>query len=329
MKTVVVFGATGGIGVYLVSDLLSAGYDVVAVGRRLSDNGYFESIGAKYVSINIEKPIDRNLLPAHVFAVVHLAGAMPARMKGYKPSQYIDSIMKGALNVLDYAVSAEADRIIYSHSISDISYAYGTTQGMDETIPGKFTPNDDHSVYSICKMAAVNLVEHYFYKHGLKRFIIRIPNVYIYHPDPYFYVDGERQWQNYRLVIEKATKGDDIEIWGDPNKVRDMLYIKDMTGMMMCALVANVDGGIYNAGTGIGTSLEDQIRGIVNVFDEERQSSVTYHPDKPSLVQYVMDVTKAKNELGYKPRYGYYEYLHDFKKEMKANRFKTLYEKPI
>jgi len=44
-------------------------------------------------------------------------------------------------------------------------------------------------------------------------------------------------------------------------------------------------------------------------------------PDKPSAMEYIMDIENAKTELGYKPEYTYKKYLDDYKIEMQNNRF--------
>lgn len=171
------FGATGTVGTYAVIALQKQGYDVVAVGRRASDNVFFAQNGMKYVSVDITDKEAFNVLPQKdVYAVVHLAGAIPARMKGYCPQTYIDSILTGTLNVLDYCVSVSANRIVFAQSVADVSYMYGNNVLIPADAVQRFPLNDDHSVYSICKNAAVNLIEHYYVKYGLKRFVLGFPN---------------------------------------------------------------------------------------------------------------------------------------------------------
>ena len=56
---------------------------------------------------------------------------------------------------------------------------------------------------------------------------------------------------------------------------------------------------------------------MVDVFSEEgRKSKIVMRPDKPNAPQYIMDITPAVEELGYKPQYSYLEMLRDFKTEM-------------
>ena len=75
-------------------------------------------------------------------------------------------------------------------------------------------------------------------------------------------------------------------------------------------------------GTGIGTSLKEQIEGIVEVFSpKDKKSEIIQAKDKPNAPQYIMDIEPAKKELGYEPKYDYINMLKDFKKEMEEKRF--------
>ena len=87
--------------------------------------------------------------------------------------------------------------------------------------------------------------------------------------------------------------------------------------MLYKALFVDRSNGYYNVGTGVGTSLLDQIKGIVQVFSKPgHESTITSRPDMPNAPKYIMDIEPAVRELGYKPRYDYISMLKDFKAEM-------------
>uniref|UniRef100_UPI0040289A6A GDP-mannose 4,6-dehydratase n=1 Tax=Eshraghiella crossota TaxID=45851 RepID=UPI0040289A6A len=137
-----------------------------------------------------------------------------------------------------------------------------------------------------------------------------------------YYVDGIERKIGYRLLIDKAIKGEDIEIWGDKNRKKDMVYVKDFCQMMYKALQSDRKFGHYNVGTGVGTTLEKQIEGIVKVFSsEDNKSKIIERADKPNSPQYVMDIQAARDELGYEPKYNYIDMLKDIKREMIEKRF--------
>lgn len=101
---IVVFGASGNTGTYFIKYFLENNkdkkYEIVAVGTRATDK--FEKMGVKYFQVDITKKEDFEKLPKDVYAVVDLAGAMPARMEGYNPQYYIDVNITGNLNILEY-----------------------------------------------------------------------------------------------------------------------------------------------------------------------------------------------------------------------------------
>ena len=91
--------------------------------------------------------------------------------------------------------------------------------------------------------------------------------------------------------------------------------------MLYKALFVNRECGYYNVGTGIGTSLLNQIKGIIEVFSpEESKSDLIMCPNKPNAPQYIMDITPAREELGYEPQYDYISMLNDMKKEMENQK---------
>ena len=96
--------------------------------------------------------------------------------------------------------------------------------------------------------------------------------------------------------------------------------------MMYRALLSSVNGGTYNAGTGIRTTLKEQIEGMIRVFNPtDRKSDIIYKPEGSSFTSFVMDIDNAKEDLKYEPEYTYIKYLEDYKKEQELKRFDDLW----
>ena len=94
---------------------------------------------------------------------------------------------------------------------------------------------------------------------------------------------------------------------------------------MYKTLITDRSTGHYNAGTGVGTSMQEQIEGIIDVFSPEgKRSEIIYCPEKRNAMEYIMDISNAEEEIGYKPEYFYREYLEDYKREMNGSRFEGL-----
>lgn len=327
MKKIMIIGATGSCGSYTAIGLKSEGYNVVAVAHRPSDNGFFEEKGIPYFSIDIRKKETFAKLPTDIDVVLHFAGMMPAQMKGYNPQEYVDSIITGTLNVLEWMRECGCKKIIFTQSIADILYKFGTTEPIDDDVERKFPLATDHSVYSICKNTAVNLIEHYHAQYGFQRFIVRLPTIYCYKPSPFYSVNGEKRWLGWRYIIDQAMKGNPLEVWGNPQSTKEMVYVGDFVNMMECCIKANHNGGIYNMGCGHPVSIEYQIKKIAEVFNGDKKSDIIYKPEKPSSPQFVLSIEKARKELGYEPKYDFVKLLKGFKHDMETEPMAKIWGK--
>lgn len=328
MKKVLVFGASGETGRYFIDYFLEHDadheYELIAIGNR--ETHFFEEyFGIQYIRMNIVDKEDFGKLPRDgVYAVVDLAGYMPARSDGDYTEKMLNVNLMGTLNILNYCIEVKANRILFAQSFGDILPHAANYPTLTVNLPKCFSYNTDHTVYLIAKCAAVDLIEYYHQHYGLGRFIFRLPTVYLYAKDRFFYRDGKKTTLWYRVLIDKAVNGEDMEVWGDPEKVKDMVYVKDFAQMLYLAVKADRDEGFYNVGTGVGTSLREQFEVMAEVLGGEHKSKISYRPDMPSTGEYVMDITPAVKELGYKPEYFYRDFLLDYRKEMELGRFDTL-----
>ncbi len=323
MKRIVIFGASGGTGKYFTKYFIEHCRDndceIIAAGRR--ETNFFDALGVRYVRLDITDRNDFNRLPDEIYAAVDLAGMMPARMEGYDPYKYIDVNITGTLNILEYCRKSKADRILFAQSFGDIKDHGEDSPLLKVDMPRRFSFKSDHTVYVMTKNFAVDLIENYHQVYGIKNFIFRLPTIYLYSPNDSYYVDGVKRKVGYRIIIDRAIAGESIEVWGDASRVKDMVYVKDFCQMLYKAVFVNRDTGYYNVGTGKGTSLLDQIQGIADVFNPEgKKSELIMRPDKPNAPQYIMDISSAREELGYEPEYDYISMLKDMKREMQRQK---------
>jgi len=328
-KNIVIFGATGGVGAYTALYLKENGYNVFAVGHRKSDNGFFKDYGIDYYSVNIINKDSFNVLPKdNIYAVIHLAGVLPARMENYYPQKYIDANITGTLNVLEYSRSVNIKKFVFANTLADVYYLCGGTDLISADAISKFPIDSDHSVYTITKNTAVSLIEHYSYKYNFTHFVIRFANIFMYHPDPFFYKNGKKKAKGLYNIIKQAEKGEDIELWGNPQRIRDSFYVKDCTQLIEKCLSSESQGGKFNVGTGIGLSRQKQIEGIIEVFcPNDHKSKIIFRPDLPDSPQFMLDISKNIKELNFKPKYDYISYLEDFKHEKENNTFEKIWGK--
>ncbi len=329
MKTIVIFGATGKVGCYASLYLKEKGYNVVAVGKRESDNGFFTDYDIPYFSVDILKQDAFGVLPQKdVYGVVHMAAVLPASMQGYQPRVYVESNIYGTMNVLDYAVSAGVQRFVFPKSVSDVYHLYGSQKPIDPDAQPQFPINSDHTIYAITKNAAVDIIRHYAARYDFRYYVLRFPNIFCYHPKPTMFKDGKRIWKGQRAIIEQAKKGEDIELWGSPDCSRDVFYVKDCCQIIEKTMSSDGESGIYNVGNNMPVTRMQQIEGIIEVFGSKNpKSKIIINRDKPDSPNFCLDITKTIKQLGYKPEWDYMSFLKDLKKEMELNRFEKLWGK--
>lgn len=326
MNTVMIIGAAGMIGVYLTDELLEKGIKVIAVCHKQKDTEAFARRGIESYTLDISNKCNFDVLPkSGIDSVVLLAGILPAGMKGYFPEIYFQINTIGALNVLEYCRINNIPQVLYSQSHSDVS-GYWKEEIIDAYAQPSINYNNDHTVYIISKIAAAELLENYHQMYGLSYALFRLPNIYSYHPNKYYYVDGKQKIVAYRMFIDKAIAGDDIEIWGNPQMKRDIVYVKDLTQMFFLAIEKKIKRGKYNISNGTEITLEQQVKDTIDIFSSiEKKSKIIYRPEmKINDIKYHYDISNAIKDLGYKPKYFHIEMLKDMKDEMLKKRFDFL-----
>lgn len=327
---VIVVGATGFIGLYTVEKLLESGYEVIATGNTNEVCGeYLESLGAKYIKFDMSINDDINKLPKRgVEAVILLGGLLPANAKvdlnqSENAADYIRTNTLGTINLLEYCRVNRIKKIISTTTYSDVFNAWRKDKAIKETEPRSFLMYGDHAAYAISKNAATDLIEYYSQQHGLSGAVFRLPPVYGVGPHNVIYDNGISKKSGVSVFIEKAINGEPIEIHGDPELSRDIVYVKDVASAFVKAIKSDSIGGLYNITSGIGLTLNNQVKVIIEVFSTEQKSKIIYKPEvKNSTPSFLFDITKAKHDFNYNPEFGdYKKMMGDYKKEMESGRF--------
>lgn len=331
---VIVIGATGFIGLYTVDRLLSSGKQVVATGRNAAIGEKLEDMGASFVPLDITNPGDfAKLSHEGVEGVIVLAGLLPANSAADleeedNAAEYFEVNVIGLINVLEWCRKHGIRKVISSCSYSDVSGAWGKGYAITEDEPRDFKFTGDHAVYVISKNAANDVMEYYNQQHGMQCACFRFPPVYGVGPHGTILVNGKPYKSGIQTFIEKAQAGEDIELWGDPSLSRDIVYVKDVARAYEMALESDETYGLYNMTSGVGLTLEDQAKAVIEVFGPDGGSKVVYRPDRPNNTpSFLYSMEKAKRDFGFEPEYtDYTAMMIDYKHEMEGGRFDFLAE---
>lgn len=318
---ILIIGACGGIGKYLVDYFYERRkeLDLSLLTADIKESEFVKKRSV-FTYCDISDLNQVNGLPKDVDCIIDLATVMPARMIGYDHRKYVNTNIGGTINILEFCRKNKISRLLFAQTFGDIlEHAKHNPYLNNEMVP-KLNYEDTKSVYITSMNASVELIKCYHALFDIKTFIFRLPTIH-YWTNITYCEEGKVAKEGYRILIDQATRGEDIYVWGDPSKKKDMIYVKDLCQMFYKACFVDRNYGIYNVGTGIGISLLDQIKGYVEVFGEKKKSKILFAPEMRNSPEYVMCIDEARNELGYEPLYSYIEMLKDMKKERELNRF--------
>jgi nucleoside-diphosphate-sugar epimerase len=249
---VLVTGATGFVGPYLVKELL--GRKALIKVLSMNKTGNLTGIEDKITLVrgNIMDPGSLENVMQDVDIVFHLAAVSNVNYAIAHPKETFGTNATGTLNMLEEARKNNVSKFVYISS----SHVYGPPQylPMDEKHP--INPQEP---YSASKAAAEMLVNIYALNYGLKTAIIRPFNMY-----------GPGQSQDFIIpsIINQAFKKDMIEL-GNLNPTRDLLYITDAIEGMLT--IAEHGEGIYNLGSSVEASIKEVVETIINIIDPAKK----------------------------------------------------------
>ncbi|AEV70947.1 nucleoside-diphosphate-sugar epimerase [Mycolicibacterium rhodesiae NBB3] len=331
---VIVFGAGGFIGTYLVDQLIADGIEVFATDVSELAAEYYNDLDVSYAYLDItQKDHFDNLPKENIEAVVHLACIQPASVseRDYSATDYVMVNVIGTLNILEFCREHCVPKVVYacSHRNTQGLWADKAGEPIAESDGRSIMYTGDYTMFSISESAATDCVEHYTQKYGVEGIVLRLPPVYGFGPHLEIFKDGKPIVTGFLALIEKAEQGDPIPLWGDPSVSRDIVYVKDVVAAIALALRRNGVTGLFNISSGKLLSLQQQAECVVRVFSAEgAPSEIRYEPEKSHYLDtFVYDITKARDVLGWQPKYSFEEMLCDFREERDGGRFAFLIKK--
>ena len=308
MKKIVVFGATGNSGRYIVANLVKDGNQVVGIGRSKAD--YFSKIGVEYFQGDIQDINFMNKLPlSSIDCVINLAGVQPSILE-YSEKTNLEKTLRGYLNInvigvfniLDFCRKKEVPRYIYTTSHRDIEGHWANGKPLKPELPPKMNYNGDHVMYAITKTSGMMIGDYFNELTGMKVFNLRLPMIFSIPTKNWYYSNGVKEKIPFLLIFRNASLGKALEVWGDKDMKRDYVHKDNFLMMIDKCLQSNLKGGTFNVGTGEGVTTENFIKEISNVFSPNNQSNeIIYKPEKKTYKCTTYDIDKEKKLLGYQP----------------------------
>ncbi len=299
-KKVLITGADGFIGSHLTEALIRQGYDV----RAFVYYNSFNSWGWLDQSSNeIKKDLDvfaGDIRDPHGIKeamkgcthVLNLAALIAIPYSYHSPDTYVDTNIKGTLNVVQAARELNIEKVVHTST----SEVYGTAQyvPIDEN-----HPLQGQSPYSASKIGADQIALSFYKSFDTPVSIIRPFNTY-----------GPRQ--SARAVIptiigQLAAGNSNIKL-GAISPTRDFNFVKDtVNGFISIMNSDNSNGEVINIGSNYEVSIgetAEMIADIMNVNLTIETDEQRIRPDKSEVERLWADNQKAKEIIGWEPNYG-------------------------
>lgn len=322
-KKVLVTGADGFIGSHLVEALIAKGCDVRAFVFYNSFNswGWLDTI-----PFELQKELDvfagdirdpngvRNAMEG-CDVVFHLAALIAIPFSYHSPDSYVDTNIKGTLNVLQAARDLNVEKVL----VTSTSEVYGTAQyaPIDEK-----HPYQGQSPYSATKIGADRIAESFYRSFETPVVIVRPFNTF-----------GPRQSARAVIptIITQLLSGKEILELGDLTPTRDFNYVRDtVNGFIALAESDKAIGEEVNIATGTEQTVGDVAKHLIALInpsavvktDEER-----IRPEKSEVFRLIGDNKKIKEMTSWSPSYDLYKGLEEtvawFKKDANLSKYKS------
>jgi len=283
-----VTGGAGFIGSQVVDHLISAGKIPIVVDNLSS--GKIENLDPRALfyeqDITDVEMMERVFMLHKPTALFHLAAQISVSKSVREPEEDAMINIIGTLRLLKIAAKYGIKKVIFSSTGGAI---YG-----DDV---KKIPTDEQelpkplSPYGIAKFSVENYLRFFSNEIGMKYTVLRYANVYGPRQDPY----GEAGV--VAIFSERMLRGQEVDIFGDGECVRDYVFVSDVAKANLLAL-EKCENEIVNVGTGTGTSVNDLFAKMKDLTGYSKEA--VHKESRPGdLKKSILDVKKAKSFLNW------------------------------
>lgn len=299
MKKILVTGSDGFIGSHLTETLVREGHEVRAFVCYNSFNswGWLDRCAAdvrgkfEVVAGDVRDPHGiRTAMKGHD-AVLHLAALVAIPYSYHSPDSYVDTNIKGTLNVVQAARDLGVARVVHTST----SEVYGTAKFVPIT---EEHPLQGQSPYSASKIGADQIAMSFFNSFGTPVVIVRPFNTY-----------GPRQSARAVIptIITQIASGKQQIALGAVRPTRDFSYVTDTVAGFVAALHADAAvGQVVNLGSGFEISIGDTVREIASAMGtdiEVLHDAQRLRPEESEVDRLWASNDKARELLNWMPNY--------------------------
>jgi UDP-glucose 4-epimerase len=283
----VVTGGAGFIGSHVVDALLARGDEVHVLDNFSTGKRESTADGARLVEGDIRSDVHDLFAEVRPEACFHLAAQADVRVSVERPDYDADVNVLGTIQVLEGS-RPYGTQVVFSSTGGAI---YGECDGPAP----ESAPRRPLAQYGTSKLAGEEYLATYNRLFGTRHVSLRYGNVYGPRQDPH----GEAGV--VAIFLNRLAAGATPQIFGDGRQTRDYVFVSDVTRATLAAV--GRDGGVYNVGSGEETSVLELYELCRRVAASETEPEFA-PPRLGELQRSVLDVRRARRDLGWRPEHG-------------------------
>ena len=297
-KNVFVTGAAGLLGSWLVKALVDNNANVVCLVRdivpksNLYLNGYYKKVVMVNGGLEDYFLIERTLNEYEVDTIFHLGAQTIVGAANHSPLATFESNIKGTWNVLE---AARNSKLIEKIIVASSDKAYGEQEKLPYT---EDMPLKGKHPYDVSKSCADLIAQSYYYTYDLPVGITRCGN---------FYGGGDLNFN--RLVpgtIKSVLNNERPVIRSDGKYIRDYIFILDAVEAYLF-LAEKLDNptirGAFNFSNESQVTVSDVVKKILELINRENLEPLILNEAKSEIKHQYLSARKAREILGWKPKY--------------------------
>jgi len=290
-------GAAGFLGSHLANMLVREGHQVRGLDDLSAGDSATLSPNVLFTRGDVNDRPKLWTLLQDVDCVYHLAARVSVPESVLYPREYNATNVGGTVSLMEAMRDVGVRRVVFISS----GAVYGEQGGQILSESSSLIPQ---SPYAVSKLAAEYYVRTIGDLWDIDTVSLRVFNAY---------GPGQRLPPSHPPVIpyflRQAMRGSSLVIHGTGTQTRDYVFVDDVVTAMIAASTApGLDDQVVNVGSGIGTSIRELVRLVVEVTGAEIDVIKNLKTD-PGVSQMAADLTLARKKLGYQPRFSLSEGL--------------------
>jgi len=299
MVKVLVTGASGFIGSHIVPKLIEKNYDVYLLSRYVTGRYVQgENMKCAFADLRDFHSVRKVVKTIQPDIVIHLAALSPVSYSYDHPQEVVETNFNGTVNLAEVCIREIPHFKHFLFASTSETYGNGPSPKTEDT------PQNPNSPYAVSKFACEKYLLYLYDAYDFPVTIMRPFNTYGRKRNCHFVTE--------RIITQMLENKNSIRL-GDPNAIRDLLYVEDHVNAYLRVLGnGKTIGETFNFCTGVGTSIKELAETVALMLDWKGEIKWHSVPQRPLDIKCLVgSYEKAKRVLGWTPKWSLKEGLEE------------------